>query len=184
MTNHVCAMPKHGREDAPHTCCRPRQIPPPRTIAARDTAGWSDGGVWTRAAHNTTHCLFGCTLGDVAAMTLVPLWWPEVSTALLMVVSILSGLISSLALETIVLRLREGFTWRRSLVIAMGMSLISMIIMEAVMNAVDWLAMGGTRMPMHQLSFWLAWIPALIVGFLAALPYNYVMLRQHGRSCH
>jgi len=44
--------------------------------------------------------------------------------------------------------------------------------------------MGGTRMPIDHLGYWLAWLPALLVGFLAPLPYNYIKLRRHGRSCH
>jgi len=56
--------------------------------------------------------------------------------------------------------------------------------MEVVMNAIDWLAMGGQRLHWHDPLYWLAWGPALVAGFLAALPYNYYMLRRHGRSCH
>lgn len=181
MTSHDCTMPEHGQADAVHACCRPA---PPRPETPPRSGFWSDPMAWRRAAGNTAHCLLGCALGDIAAMTLVPLWWPTVPFGLLMAIAIASGLASSLLLETIVLRLREGFPWRRALHTALGMSLLSMIVMELVMNGVDWLAMGGQRLPMHDLHYWAAWVPALLAGFLAPLPYNYYMLKRHARSCH
>lgn len=117
-------------------------------------------------------------------MTLVPLAWPDVPMWLLMSIAIVCGIVSSLTLETVVLRLREGFAWGRALSIAWGMSLISMVAMELVMNLTDWVAMGGQRMSPATLHYWLAWIPALAAGFLAPLPYNYYKLRRHGHSCH
>lgn len=179
MSDHACTMPGHGGADAPHACCRPRPV-----AAAPAAAGWGDRGIWRRAARNTAHCLLGCTLGDLAVMGLLPLAWPQVPSLVLQVLAILGGLASSLALEAAVLRWREGFAWRQAVATALGMSLVSMVMMEAVMNAVDWLAMGGARQPMHHLSFWLAWGPALAAGFLAPLPYNYRVLRRHGRACH
>lgn len=173
MTDHACQMPGHGRPDAPHACCRPAPAP---TIAVP--------GLWRRSALNTAHCLLGCAIGDVAAMTLVPLVWPAVSMPLLMAIAIACGLATSLALETLLLRFREAMAWRSALRTALGMSLLSMVLMEAVMNLADWLVMGGQRLHWHDPRFWLAWGPALLAGFLAAWPYNHAMLRRHGRSCH
>lgn len=183
MSEPACTMPEHGRADAPHACCRPT-APMPLPAPPPAAGFWSDAGVWRRAARNTAHCLFGCALGDVAAMTLVPLWWPEVPMALLMAIAVASGLATSLLLETLVLRLREQLAWRLALRTALAMSLLSMILMEVVMNAVDWLAMGGQRLHWHDPHYWLAWGPALAAGFLAPLPYAYAMLKRHGRSCH
>lgn len=190
-----CSMPEHGRPDAPHACCRPKTVAAqnPRVsdaAAGTGTTGrarwafWSDGPTWLRASRNTAHCLLGCAIGDIAAMTLVPLAWPSVPLWLLMVIAIISGVVTSLTLETLVLRVREGLAWGRALSVAWGMSLLSMVAMEVVMNLTDWLAMGGTRMSPATLHYWLAWIPALIAGFLAPLPYNYAKLRRYGRACH
>jgi len=184
MTNPHCSMPEHGQVHAPHACCRP-QATSDKAISASEIPGfWSDQSAWSRAASNTATCLLGCALGDIAAMTLVPLSWPTIQIGLLMAIAIASGLASSLILETAILRVREGFAWRQAIRAAFGMSLISMIVMEIVMNVVDWFAMGGIRLPMHDLHYWLAWMPALIAGFLAPLPYNYYMLKRHGRACH
>ncbi len=182
MSPDHCTMPEHGRPDAPHACCRPHRAAPPP--ASPKSGFWSDPPAWRRAAGNTVHCLIGCALGDVAVMTMLPLLWPAIPTTLLMGLAILGGLASSLALETAILRLREDFPWRRALATAWGMSIISMVGMEVAMNIVDWLAMGGQRLHVHDPRFWLAWIPGLLAGFLAPLPYNYAMLKRHGRSCH
>ncbi|MGE3172788.1 MAG: DUF4396 domain-containing protein [Planctomycetota bacterium] len=187
----TCTMPRHGDTDAPDACCRPAPdlLPStatsaPRRLAFWRAAFWRDGPTWRRAAHNTLHCLIGCALGDIAAMSLVPVWWPEVPLAALMAIAIAAGLLSSLALETAVLRVRERMPWRRALRTALGMSLLSMVGMELAMNATDLMVMGGQRMPLDHLDYWLAWLPALAVGFLLPLPYNYRQLRRHGRSCH
>lgn len=182
----TCTMPEHGRPDAPHACCRPVAVVEPVAVAAPvPTADfWRHAPTWWRASRNTAHCLLGCAIGDIAAMTLVPLAWPGVPLWLLMCIAIVSGIVSSLTLETVVLRLREGFAWGRALSVAWGMSLLSMVAMEVVMNLTDWVAMGGQRMSPAHLDYWVAWVPALIAGFLAPLPYNYHKLRRHGRSCH
>jgi NADH:ubiquinone oxidoreductase subunit H len=62
--------------------------------------------------------------------------------------------------------------------VAIGMSLISMISMEAAMNAVDLVLTGGA-----MLNWWV--IPImLIAGFLTPWPYNYWRLKKYGVSCH
>ena len=62
--------------------------------------------------------------------------------------------------------------------VAIGMSLISMISMEAAMNAIDVLLTGGAK-----LTWWV--IPImLIAGFLTPWPYNYWRLKKYGVSCH
>jgi NADH:ubiquinone oxidoreductase subunit H len=62
--------------------------------------------------------------------------------------------------------------------VAIGMSLISMIAMEASMNIVDFLLTGGA-----MLTWWV--IPImLLAGFLTPWPYNYWRLKKHGQACH
>lgn len=178
-----CTMPEHGRADAPHACCRPASAAPSPAAPTR-LPFWRHADTWRRAARNTLSCLLGCTIGDVAAMALVPLWWPAVSQPILTIIAVAAGLFSSLSLETLVLRWREGMRWPNAVRVAFGMSMLSMLAMELAMNVTDWLLMGGQRMPISHLGYWLLWIPSLAVGFAAPLPYNYFKLRQYGRSCH
>ena len=90
--------------------------------------------------------------------------------------AIINGLLTSFALETMVLLRLMAF--RIALKTALGMSLISMISMEAVMNITDVALTGGAR-----LTWWV--LPIMwVVGFLTPLPYNYWRLKALGKACH
>ena len=66
---------------------------------------------------------------------------------------------------------------RRETLAALGMSMISMLGMEAAMNVVDYFLVGGARLTLWVLPLmWLA-------GFLTPWPYNYWRLAKHGKSC-
>ncbi len=141
---------------------------------------WRDGSVWRQSAHNTKWCLVGCSIGDfgtIAAFQFIPyldaLGW---STMSIMLLAMFNGIMTSIALETFILSaqmaLKEAFR------VAIGMSLISMISMEAAMNSVDWIIMGGAK-----LVWWV--IPImLLAGFLTPWPYNYWRLKKYGMACH
>ena len=60
---------------------------------------------------------------------------------------------------------------------AIGMSLISMIAMEAAMNIVDVMVTGGAKINLAVLPL------MLTAGFLAPLPYNYWRLKALGKAC-
>ncbi len=61
---------------------------------------------------------------------------------------------------------------------AIGMSMVSMISMEAVMNATDWILTGGAI-----LTWWVLPI-MLAAGFITPWPYNYWRLKKWGKACH
>ena len=93
----------------------------------------------------------------------------------IMLLAMFNGLMTSIALETFILTkqmvLVEAFKT------ACGMSLISMISMEAAMNIVDVLITGGA-----MLTWWV--IPImLIAGFLTPWPYNYWRLKKFDKGC-
>ncbi len=136
---------------------------------------WRDGGTWRQASINTLWCLLGCSIGDMGTIlffqiTEIP--WP---TMAIMALAIVNGILTSIALETVILsrqmELRDAFRT------AIGMSLISMVSMEVAMNLVDVLLTGGAK-----LTWWV--VPLmLIAGFLAPLPYNYWRLKALGKGC-
>ena len=100
----------------------------------------------------------------------------NVSALVVMSLAIVNGIITSIALETLIL-LRQ-MVLSAALKTALGMSLISMISMELSMNIVDLILVGGA-----QLTIWV--IPIMLfVGFITPLPYNYWQLKFHGRACH
>ena len=83
---------------------------------------------------------------------------------------------TSIMLETMIL-IRQ-MALKVAFKTAIGMSLISMIAMEAAMNITDVILTGGAI-----LKWWV--IPImLIAGFIAPLPYNYWRLKALGKGCH
>ena len=95
---------------------------------------------------------------------------------MIMALAMFNGVMTSIALETFILTgqmpLKDAFQ------VAVGMSLISMLSMEAAMNIVDLVLTGGA-----MLTWWV--IPImLIAGFLTPWPYNYWRLKKYGVSCH
>ena len=145
-------------------------------LAEQPTSQWRSLQNWKRASYNTVWCLIGCSIGDFGTifffqMTGIP--WP---TILIMTLAVVNGILTSIALETVILSRQMQFT--PALKTACGMSLISMVSMEIAMNAVDVLLTGGAK-----LTIWV--IPImLLAGFLTPLPYNYWRLQVHGKSCH
>ena len=138
---------------------------------------WTSQPVWRRAATNTVRCLVGCSLGDLSTLWLLQTHAPAVPMAVTVAAACTAGIGTSLALETVVLRVTEGFPWPLAVRTAWNMSIVSMLAMELAENSVEIALTGGC--------FSLAALPpALAAGFLAPLPYNYYMIRKHGRSCH
>ena len=139
---------------------------------------WRDISIWKQSAHNTKWCLIGCSIGDFGTIAAFQFIFTDSgwSTMSIMVLAIINGLLTSIALETAILskqmELIEGFK------VAIGMSFISMIAMETSMNITDYLMTGGA-----MLTWWA--IPImLIVGFITPWPYNYWRLKKFGKACH
>ncbi|SPJ78929.1 uncharacterized protein FTOL_07320 [Fusarium torulosum] len=166
-------------------CCSKKntpQTPPPTSITSR--AFWTSRPTWKRASVNTTRCLVGCTVGDFTAMWVLQAYYPELSMAIVMPISMASGISSSILLETVMLRIgRDGLSWLTAARTAIGMSLISMLTMEAAENAVDYYLTGG-QVALNDPAFWLAALVSIAAGFIAPLPYNYARLRKYGKACH
>ena len=137
---------------------------------------WTCKHTWQRAMRNTGWCLAGCAIGDLGTIyyfqvTGIP--WPVWA---IMSFAIVNGLITSIALETLILT--RQMTLRAAFKTAIGMSLISMVSMEAAMNLVDVVLTGGA-----VLTWWV--VPLMLVaGYVTPLPYNYWRLKAHGKACH
>ena len=94
----------------------------------------------------------------------------------IMLLAIFNGLLTSIILETIILNRQMPF--RLALKTALGMSLISMISMEAAMNLTDYFLTGGAMLTWSVVPLMLA------AGFVTPLPYNYWRLKALGKACH
>ena len=139
---------------------------------------WKCKHTWRRASINTLWCLLGCSIGDFRTIyffqvTENPWSWSVLS---IMTLAIINGLITSIMLETFILS--RQLDLKNAFKTAIGMSLVSMISMEAAMNIVDVILTGGA-----MLTWWVI-LPMLIAGFLTPWPYNYWRLKKYGISCH
>jgi len=142
-----------------------------------ETFHWSCKKTWSRSAKNTFWCLLGCSIGDFGTILFFQLSQISFSVLAIMTLAIINGIITSIILETIIL-IKQNFTFKNALKTAVGMSLISMISMEAAMNLTDYLLTGGA-----MLTWWV--IPImLIAGFVTPWPYNYWRLKKFNQACH
>tara|TARA_Y200000002_G_C22496371_1_gene585217 strand:- start:184 stop:621 length:438 start_codon:yes stop_codon:yes gene_type:complete len=141
------------------------------------TFHWSCKHTWKRSAKNTIWCVIGCSIGDFGTILFFQLTQIPFPILAIMILAIINGLITSIILETIIL-IKQGFSFNGALKTASGMSLISMLSMEIMMNLTDYLLTGGAI-----LTWWV--IPImLVVGFLTPWPYNYWRLKKFGINCH
>ena len=137
---------------------------------------WRCAETWRTSAYNTMWCLIGCAIGDLGAILWFQTYSPETSAMLVMGVAMVSGIVTSILLETLILLRQLGL--QAAFTTAIGMSLASMIAMEAAMNLVDYLLVGGAR-----LTWWV--LPLmLLAGFVTPWPYNYWRLKKYGKTCH
>ena len=141
------------------------------------TFDWNCKNTWSKSARNTLWCLLGCAIGDFGTILFFQLSKIPFPLLGIMILAIINGLITSIILETIIL-IRQGFSFNGALKTASGMSLISMLSMEIMMNLTDYVLTGGAI-----LNWWI--IPImLLVGFLTPWPYNYWRLKKFGINCH
>ena len=142
-----------------------------------ETFHWSCRHTWSRSAKNTFWCLVGCSIGDFGTILFFQLTQIPFPVLAIMTLAIINGIITSIILETIIL-IKQNFTFKNAFKTAVGMSLISMISMEAAMNLTDYLLTGGA-----MLTWWV--IPImLIAGFTTPWPYNYWRLKKFNQACH
>ena len=140
------------------------------------TINWRCSHTWRTASQNTLWCLLGCSIGDfgtIAFFQITGIAWP---TLAIMTLAILNGLLTSIALETVILSRQMALGAAFST--AIGMSLISMVSMEAAMNLVDVWLTGGAQLT------WAVLPIMLLAGFVTPLPYNYWRLKALGKACH
>ena len=141
------------------------------------------GGPWRTSAQATLHCLTGCVIGEVAGLMigvslgLAP--WPTIilATALAYAAGITLGLIP-------VMRSQQVSMVQAFRIIWVG-EVISIGVMEIVMNFVDYQMGGMTAPSIVSWMFWRGIIFAVPAGFLAAWPVNYWLLKREIKAaCH
>lgn len=145
-------------------------------LAASHGINWRCRHTWRRASINTSWCLLGCSIGDFGTILFFQLTEIPAPTLMIMILAIINGLLTSIALETVILA--RQMPLKAAFSTAIGMSLISMVSMEAAMNIVDVLVTGGAMLTWQVVPL------MLLAGFLTPLPYNYWRLNALGKACH
>ena len=146
------------------------------TLISNLRINWKCKHTWKSASYNTSWCLLGCSIGDlgtIAYFQFMGIDWPVLA---IMCLAIVNGLITSIILETIILARQMDLSL--AFKTAIGMSLLSMIAMEAAMNVTDFMLTGGAILKWWVIPF------MLVAGFVAPLPYNYWRLKALGKACH
>jgi len=150
-----------------------------------DDFHWGDGSVWKQSANNTKWCLIGCSIGEFGTLAYYSYSGLTADISLysnswyfFAILPLINGLATSVMLETFML-IRGQMDFRNALSTALGMSFISMLMMEIAMEITDLLFTQG-ELGMNPIA-----IPfMLIVGFLTPWPYNYWRLKKYGMACH
>jgi len=145
--------------------------------AATASFNWNCKHTWRRSAKNTGWCVLGCSIGDFGTILFFQLTAIPFPVLAIMILAIINGLITSIALETFIL-IKQKFSFTNALKTACGMSFISMLAMEIAMNTTDYILTGGA-----MLTWWVVPI-ILTVGFLTPWPYNYYRLKKFNQACH
>ena len=138
---------------------------------------WTCKHTWKLSAKNTLWCLLGCSIGDFGTILFFQLTEIPFPILGIMTLAIINGLLTSIALETIVL-MKQKFSFFNALKTALGMSFISMISMEVAMNLVDYFLVGDAKLTWWVIPF------MLLAGFLTPWPYNYWKLKKFNQACH
>lgn len=132
--------------------------------------------------HATVHCLTGCVIGEVAGLAIgVTLGLPPWATIAL---ATLLAYASGMTLGLVPVMRRERIGMLAALRIIWIGEVISIGVMELVMNWVDYEMGGMTAASVSSWMFWRGLFFAVPAGFLAAWPVNYWLLRRNLKACH
>jgi hypothetical protein len=129
----------------------------------------------------TLHCLLGCGIGEVAGMI--------ISTAIglsnfdSIVLSVTLGFIAGLALGIVPLK-KFGFGMGKALKTVIVGEGLSIAVMEAFEVMTELAIPGVMNAHLNDSIFWIGMTAALAVGFVAALPVNYVFIKRGVRHVH
>ena len=140
------------------------------------------GSPFATSIHATLHCLTGCVIGEVAGLMigvslgLAPWATIVLATALAYLTGMTLGLIP-------VMRDR-GVSLLHALRIIWIGEVVSIGVMEIVMNFVDYQMGGMTAPSVWSWMFWRGIALAIPAGFLAAWPVNYWLLKRDLKACH
>ena len=140
------------------------------------------GNPFVTSAQATLHCLTGCVIGVVAGLAIgVSLGlaaWQTIALATLLAYA------SGMTLGVLpVMKSRRTSFWNALRIIWIG-EVISIGVMELVMNYVDYQMGGMNAGSVFSWMFVRGLLFAIPAGFLAAWAVNYWLIRRELKACH
>jgi hypothetical protein len=144
--------------------------------------GHGGGSALRTSAHATLHCLTGCVVGEIAGLIvgtmigLAPWSMMILATALSYASGITLGLLPVMRDQQVGLVGALKIIW-------IG-EVISIGVMEIVMNFVDYQLGGMGTKSVFVWTFWRGLAFAIPAGFLVAWPVNWWLLRRELKGCH
>jgi|SRR5688572_18310604 len=129
----------------------------------------------------TVHCLIGCGIGEVAGMIIATAIGLNNLHSILLSVTL--GFIAGMALGVLPLK-RIGFSMRKALKTVMLGEGLSIAVMEAFEVATELAIPGVMSAHLTDSIFWIGMAAALVAGFIAAFPVNYIFVKRGIRHQH
>jgi hypothetical protein len=134
------------------------------------------------SAQATLHCLTGCVIGEVAGLMIGVILglgvWPTIILATTL------AYITGFTLGAVPVMRRQNKTFFQAIKTIWIGEAISIGVMEAAMNYVDYSMGGMTAGSIASPMFWSGILVAVPAGFLAAWPVNWWLLRADLKKCH
>ncbi|MBC7155345.1 MAG: DUF4396 domain-containing protein [Rhodobacteraceae bacterium] len=142
----------------------------------------SSGGTLRPALLATLHCATGCVIGEVLGLAIgitigAGAW---ISMGIGTVLAFVFGL----SLAVVPLARSQGVSLGKAFRMIWLGEVASIAAMELVMNATDYLLGGANAQSLTAPVFWWSLLAAIPLGYLAALPVNYVMIARGGGHHH
>ena len=134
------------------------------------------------SAQATLHCLTGCTIGEIAGLLIgVGL---GLSIGPIIILATTLAYLSGITLGLVPVIRNQNKTFFAALKLIWIGEVLSIGVMEIVMNAVDYAVGGMQAGSVLSPIFWAGIAVAIPAGFLAAWPVNWWLLKRDLKNCH
>ena len=140
------------------------------------------GGALRVSAQATLHCLTGCVIGEVVGLMI----GVSLGLAVWQTIALATGLayLTGMTLGLLPVMRSRGIGIAAAFRIIWLGEVVSIGVMELVMNLVDYQMGGMTAPSVLSWMFWRGIGFAIPAGFLAAWPVNYWLIRRDLKGCH
>ncbi len=134
------------------------------------------------SAQATLHCLTGCVIGEVTGLMIgIALGLgPWISMGLATILAYITGM----TLGIVPVARRKKISMASALRMIWIGEVISIGVMELVMNAVDYGVGGVQANSLLEPVFWIGIAVAIPAAFVAAWPVNWWLLKRNLKACH